>query len=143
VEAPGKPVDGRQADKGPDAAGAAPGSPVRKGRPPKGRGAPTGGDKGVDKWTIRGVPLNVRRLATAEAERRGLTTGDFVAEAVVAHAKGKAGAPEVSAGDSGGVPARSQPDDIAGALDALNRRLAAMEESRELGLFGRLFGRRK
>ena len=61
----------------------------------------------------------------------------------VALSKGKAEIPDFSAGDKGGVPARSLPDDVYGALEALNRRLAATEEARELGLFGRLFGRRR
>lgn len=119
------------------------GQSKRQGRPSKARGAPNSGDKGADKWTVRGVPVNVRRLATAEADRRGMTTGDWVAEAIVAQAKGRADATDLSADGKPGMPARSQPDDVAGALAALSSRLDAMETAKQLGLFGRLFGRRR
>jgi len=104
----------------------------RRGRPRKARGAANTGDTGADKWTVRGVPTNVRRLASAEAEARGMTVGDWVSEAIAAYAKGKAG-----------VPATSQPENVTDALAAVMRRLEAIEADRDRGILARLFGGRK
>ena len=62
-----------------------------RGRPKKARGESTGRDKGVDKWTLRGVPLNVRAMAVKAAGSRGLTIGDYVAEAIVAYTRSAGG----------------------------------------------------
>jgi hypothetical protein len=122
----------------PRAAVTASGSPGSKkaatrprGRPQKARGGANTGDSGRDKWTIRGVALNIRRLASAEAEARNLTVGDWVSEAIAAYAKGK-----------GGVPATSQTETVSDALGAVMRRLEAIEADRDRGLLARLFGRR-
>lgn len=121
------------------------GSPPQKakgGRPPKGRGAPKSSDKGEDRWTIRGVPSNVRKLALAEAERRGLTLGDFVAEALVGYLRGKSAADGAAAAkDAKAVTVAGQAD-LAEQVATVLDRLRLIEERQNVGLFGRLFGRR-
>jgi hypothetical protein len=57
------------------------------GRPKKSRGAPTSSDSADMRWTIRGVPVNVREMALKAAESQGLTIGDWLAEAIVAKAR--------------------------------------------------------
>lgn len=108
----------------------------RGGRPSKSRGAPKSSDKGEDRWTIRGVPTNVRRLALAEAERRGLTLGDFVAEALVGYLKAKSAEEPVSAAKDVTVP---KPEEMAGQIAQILDRMTALETQRR-SLWSRLFG---
>lgn len=109
-------------------------APKRKGgRPKKSRGAPISADDPSARWTVRGVPDNVRNMAVKAASIRGMTVGDFVAEAIVklARSDGK----EVS----GTVPAATIQD----TLQALTERLTKLEQQRTApGFIARLFGAR-
>lgn len=61
--------------------------PKLRGRPPKSRNQQSFADTSDARWTIRGVPKNVRRIAVQCAENRNLTTGDWVSEAIVSYSK--------------------------------------------------------
>jgi len=106
----------------------------RGGRPRKARGAATSADN-VARWTVRGIPLNVREIATKAAENRGMTVGDWISEAVVAFSK--ADANRVSAD----VPAVAMPAEIMGAIQQVQDRLTKLESRNTRGLLGRLFGK--
>lgn len=108
----------------------------RGGRPSKSRGAPKSSDKGEDRWTIRGVPTNVRALVLAEAERRGLTLGDMVAEALVGYLKAKSAEQTLSAAKEVTVP---KPEELASQMALILDRMTALESQRR-GLWSRLFG---
>ena len=69
------------------------------GRPRKARGAANSSDAADARWTVRGVPMNVRAMAIKAAENRDMTVGDWLAEAVVAYAR--SAKVEVSADGSG------------------------------------------
>lgn len=114
----------------------------KPGRPKKGRGASTSSDASDDRWTIRGIPKNVRGIAAKAAEKRGMTVGDWISEAVVRYSK--ADTPEVSADTKAGVPATQQEDYFKLVFEALERtdkRLTAIESDQRRTFFGRLFGR--
>ena len=70
---------------------------AKGGRPKKARGAATSSDAAENRWTIRGVPMNVRAMAGKASEIRGMTVGDWVSEAVVAYVVGEAPATELDA----------------------------------------------
>ena len=108
----------------------------RRGRPSRARGQPNSADDAAARWTIRGVPPPVREMAVRHATERGMTVGDWVAEAIitVARAAGKA--------DSTNLPAREPPPDLTTMLQAIDERLRKLEETPKAGFFGRLFGRR-
>jgi len=122
-------------------------APARKrgGRPRKARGAATTTDKAAARWTVRGVPVNVREIATKAAENRGMTVGDWISEAVVAFSK--ADTNRVSA-DGANVPA---PVDLVDGMKDMQARLTKLEdvqarvtklEARDTrGLLGKLFGK--
>ena len=122
-------------EPGPDA----PRSPARargrRGRPSKARGRPNSSDLASARWTVRGVPPPVRDMALRAAEARGMTVGDWVAEAIVtfARAADKAGS---------GLPAREPPADLAAMLQGIEDRLRRLEDRKKIGIFGRLLGRR-
>jgi hypothetical protein len=109
----------------------------RRGRPPRARGRPNSSDDAAGRWTIRGVPAPVREMAVRGASQRGMTVGDWVAEAIVGFARtgGKA------AGGTN-LPATEGPPDLAGLLRRLDDRLTRLEERQTGGFFSRLFGRR-
>lgn len=119
----------------------------RVGRPSKARGAPSSSDAADARWTVRGVPANVRAMALKAAESRGMTMGDWLAEAVVSHARAdksgvSADKEKVSADQ---VPAVPLPPEFRAALDALTdiqARLAKVEAEREKPRRFALFGRR-
>lgn len=108
----------------------------RGGRPSKSRGAPKSSDKGEDRWTIRGVPTNVRKLVLVEAERRGLTLGDMVAEALVGYLKGKSAENGDTAANVANVP---KPEELAAQVASVLERMTALERQRR-GLWSRIFG---
>jgi len=112
-------------------------APARKrgGRPRKARGAATSADKAAARWTVRGVPLNVRAIATKAAENRGMTVGDWISEAVAAFSK--ADANRVSA-DGTNVPA---PTDLMDVMKDVQARLTILESRDTRGLLGKLFGK--
>lgn len=112
-------------------------APKRKGgRPRKARGAANTSDAADSRWTVRGVPSNVRDMAVKAAERKGATVGDWVAEAIVRAVR--ADEKGVSADGSAGLPAAT----VADTLKALNERLTKLEADKGKGLLGRLFGGR-
>jgi len=96
------------------------------------------------RWTVRGVPLNVRAMATKAADKQGLTVGDWLAEAVIAYSRGKvssAGA-DVSADGGTNVPAMPIPSELPALLADIQDRLKAIEAEKQRNVFERLFGRR-
>ena len=111
-------------------------SAKRGGRPSKSRGAPKSSDKGEDRWTIRGVPTNVRQLVLVEAGRRGLTLGDMVAEALVGYLKGKSAGTGDTAANIATVP---KPEELAAQVAQVLDRMTALERQRR-GLWARIFG---
>ncbi len=121
----------------------APRKPV--GRPPKGRGAATSSDAADARWTVRGVPLNVRAMATKAAEKQGLTVGDWLAEAVTAYSRGKVSSDGsgLSADGSANVPAMPLPAELPALLADIQDRLKAIEAEKERSVLDRLLGRRK
>jgi len=111
----------------------------RRGRRSRARGQPNSSDEAAARWTIRGVPTPVRDMALRAAETRGMTVGDWVAEAIVtvARAADRAGA------ESGPkLPAAESPPDLGAMLSRLDERLTRLEERQTHSFFGRLFGRR-
>jgi hypothetical protein len=110
----------------------------RRGRPSRARGQPNSSDDASARWTVRGVPPPVRDMALRAAAARGMTVGDWVAEAIVALAR----AAERAAASGPKLPAVDPPSDIGQALRALEERLSRLEQRPRPGFFGRLFGRR-
>jgi len=121
----------------------APRKPV--GRPPKGRGAAMSSDAADARWTVRGVPLNVRAMATKAADRQGLTVGDWLAEAVVAYSRGKVSSDGSGLSADGGtnVPAMPLPSELPALLSDIQDRLKAIEADKQRSVLDRLLGRRK
>jgi hypothetical protein len=108
----------------------------RRGRPSKARGSPNSSDLASARWTVRGVPPPVRDMALRAAEARGMTVGDWVAEAIVTVARAGDKA------DGAKLPAREPPPDLTRMLQGIEIRLRQLEERQNVGFFGRLFGRR-
>jgi hypothetical protein len=110
----------------------------RRGRPSRARGQPNSSDDAAGRWTIRGVPPPVREMAVRRATERGMTVGDWVAEAIVGFerstAKGRA--------QGNTLPATETPPDLTKLLQRLDERLTRLEGRQTAGFFGRLFGRR-
>ena len=87
---------------------------------------------------MRGVPPHVRDMALRAASGRGMTVGDWVAEAIVAPSHGG----EKAAPGGSRLPAVDPPPDLGRVLQSLDERLRRLEERPRRGFFGRLFGRR-
>ena len=113
-------------------------APRRRGRPPRARGRPNSSDDAAGRWTIRGVPPPVRDLAVRHAGERGMTVGDWVAEAIIGFTR----AADRPAADRTNLPATDRPPDLVGLVQRLDERLTRLEQRRSVGFFGRLFGRR-
>ena len=110
----------------------------RRGRPSRARGQPNSSDDAAGRWTIRGVPAPVREMALRHATERGMTVGDWVAEAIVGFAR-SAERPRTSGTN---LPATDAPPEMAQILQRLDERLTRLEQRQTIGFFGRLFGRR-
>jgi hypothetical protein len=110
----------------------------RRGRPSRARGQPNSSDDAAGRWTIRGVPPPVRAIAVRRAAERGMTVGDWVAEAIVGFERTTA----KDRGPGSTLPATDAPTDLAQLLHRLDERLTRLEGRQTLGFFGRLFGRR-
>ena len=110
----------------------------RRGRPSRARGQPNSSDDAAGRWTIRGVPPHIRELAVRRATERGMTVGDWVAEAIVGFVR----ASDRAQGDRSNLPATESPPDMAQLLQRLDERITRLEQRRRLQFFGRLFGRR-
>jgi hypothetical protein len=122
-----------------------PGRPVppprarrRRGRPSRARGQPNSSDDAAGRWTIRGVPPPVRAIAVRRAAERGMTVGDWVAEAIVGLERTAARGRRPGST----LPATDSPPDLAQLLQRLDERLSRLEGRQTIGFFGRLFGRR-
>lgn len=114
----------------------------KPGRPKRTRGASTSSDAADDRWTVRGVPRNVRGIAAKAAEKRSMTLGDWLSEAVVRYSRSDI--PEVSADTKAGVPATQQAEYfelVFKALERTEKRLTDIEQERRRTFFSRLFGR--
>lgn len=111
----------------------------RRGRPSKSRGAAHSSDAASARWTVRGVPTNVRDMALRAADSRNMTVGDWLAEAIIARARHqpKVEEPKVPA------TAASAPPDLVSLIERMDERLARLEERSNRSLFNRLFGRQR
>jgi len=118
--------------------------PIKRkpGRPPKARGAPNSSDEGEARWTVRGVKLNVREMAVKGAADKGLTVGDWLEEAVIAHYRGNGN--KVSADASANLPALPMGYDLPTVLTEIQERLAKLETGNKpenkKPFFVRMFG---
>jgi hypothetical protein len=88
----------------------------------------------------------VRNIATKAAENKGMTVGDWLAEAVVSYSRSagagvSADAETVSADGSTNVPAIRLSGELKGVLDDIQTRLAAIEAAKQKTLLSRIFGR--
>ena len=125
-----------------------PGEPGRRrGRPSRARGRPLSSDDAAFRWTVRGVPGHVRGLALKAAEERGMTVGDWLAEAIVAFARSADRQQDRGGGAAregrSNLPATDRPPDLVEMIQRIDARLTALEEQRgRRGVFRRLFGRR-
>ena len=109
---------------------------AKGGRPSKARGVPNSSDAGDARWTIRGVPANVRDIAVKAAQSRGMTVGDWLAEAIVASDRKRVSA------DSKSTAVAMPQEKIIDMMETMNRRLTEMEQRHHQSFWGRLFGRR-
>lgn len=111
------------------------------GRPKIARGAATTADTGDVKWTIRGVPRPARALAAKAATARGMTLGDFVAEAITVHARSAWGEDAAAPIEdtAAQVPAVRLPQELVDTLASIQGRLDRIEADRKkpklFGLF--------
>src|SRR5918994_6307310 len=91
----------------------------RRGRPSRARGQPNSADDAAGRWTIRGVPAPVREMAVRHATERGMTVGDWVAEAIVGFARN---ADKTRVGGTN-LPATDAPPEMAQIIQRLDQRL--------------------
>jgi hypothetical protein len=77
-------------------------------------------------------------MALRAAAARGMTVGDWVAEAIVTLARGA----DRRANDGPKLPTVEAPPDLSQVLRSLDERLSRLEQRRHAGLLDRLFGRR-
>jgi hypothetical protein len=110
---------------------------AKGGRPSKARGASMSSDAGDARWTVRGVPSNIRNMATKAAKSRGMTVGDWLAETIALSAR-----KEVSADESKNLPAVLSPE-VEELFKTMNERLTSIEDHQSQGILGSLLGRRK
>ena len=110
----------------------------RRGRPSRARGQPNSSDDAAGRWTIRGVPPHIREMAVRRATERGMTVGDWIAEAIVGFVR----AADRTEGDRSNLPATGAPPDLVQLVQRLEQRIARLEQRQTLKFFGRLFGRR-
>jgi len=99
------------------------------GRPRKARGAATSSDAAEARWTVRGVPANVRAIASRGAIARNLTLGDWLSEAIIAYGKGDSQVPTITS------------EKVVDQLQALTDRLDKLEAERRNSWLTRLFGK--
>ncbi len=90
----------------------------RAGRKSRARGAANSSDAAAARWTVRGVPTNVREMVSKAADERGMTVGDMLAEAVVSYLKAE--------GSGANLPATT--GELAKAVEEMNERLSRLEE---------------
>jgi hypothetical protein len=76
-------------------------------------------------------------MAVRHASERGMTVGDWVAEAIVGFARNA----DKSRGATN-LPATEAPLELAQLVRRLDERLTLLEQRQTISFFGRLFGRR-
>ena len=116
------------------------------GRPKKARGAANSSDAADARWTVRGVPINVRAMVIKASENKGMTVGDWLTEAIVAYARSdkkdiSADHGDVSADGGVNVPAIPISKELETVLSDIQTRLGKMEAERRKPLLERIFGR--
>jgi len=108
--------------------------PAKRGKPPKrARGAPNTSDTADARWTVRGVPINVRTMAVNGAKDRNMTVGDWLAELIVLNRKPH------TADEKTNLPAMPIPD-LIDLVKVMDERLTAMEVKQKRPIFSKLFG---
>jgi len=109
---------------------------ARPGRRPKtGRSSSS---KAADaRWTLRGVSGVTRSLAVEAAEKRGMTIGDWVSEAIVQNFQPDKNGSADATNALGIVHTPS----VANYIADIEERLTALERERGKGLLSRLFRR--
>jgi hypothetical protein len=108
--------------------------PASRGKPrQKSRGAPNTSDTADARWTVRGVPTNVREMAVNGAKERNMTVGDWLAELIVLNRKAH------TADEKANVPAMPQAEMVE-MMTTLNDRLTKMEQRQNRSWLGSLFG---
>ncbi len=110
----------------------------RRGRPSRARGQPNSSDDAAGRWTVRGVPPHVREMALRRATERGMTVGDWLAEAIVGFVRTS----DRAQGEGSKLPATEPPPDLAQLLQRLDERISRLEQRPAFRFFGRLFGGR-
>ena len=110
----------------------------RRGRPSRARGQPNSSDDAAGRWTVRGVPPHVREMAVRRATERGMTVGDWLAEAIVGFVRTS----DRARGEGSKLPATEPPPDLAQLLQRLDERINPLEQRPAFRFFGRLFGGR-
>ena len=105
-----------------------------KGRPSRSRGAAKSSDAASARWTVRGIPTNVRTIVAKAAKKRGMTAGDWLAEAIVRYARSDAG--------DDALPAKPATD-VMSTVAEMNERLGRLEARQRVGVLGWLFGRKE
>ena len=108
---------------------------AKAGRPSKARGAPMSSDAADARWTVRGVPSNIREMATKAAQNRGMTVGDWLAETIALSAK-----KDISADGKNNLPALPMPE-LIDMVQTMSDRLTAMEDKQSQPFFSKLLGR--
>jgi len=107
---------------------------AKGGRPSKARGVPNSSDTADARWTVRGVPANIREMATKAAKSRGMTVGDWLAEVIATADKHG-----VSADGKGTAVAMPQ-SELIDLVSKMDERLTSMEHQSRQGFFSRWFG---
>jgi hypothetical protein len=77
-------------------------------------------------------------MAVRRATERGMTVGDWVAEAIVGFVRTS----DKAQGERSNLPATEPPPDLAQLLQRLDDRVSRLEQQPAVRFFGRLFGRR-
>lgn len=95
----------------------------KKGRPSRSRGAAKSSDAASARWTVRGITTNVRVIVAKAAKKRGMTAGDWLAEAIVKYAKS----------DAAALPAKPATD-IMSTVAEMNERLGSLETRQKAGV---------
>jgi len=108
--------------------------PSKRGKPRKrARGAPNTSDTADARWTVRGIPTNVREMAVKGAKDRNMTVGDWLAELIVLNRKPH------TADEKTNLPAMPIPD-LIDLVKVMDERLTAMEARQKRPILSKLFG---
>jgi hypothetical protein len=89
----------------------------------------------VPRWTIRGVSPHVREKALKAPDARGMTVGDWVAEAIILTIKRSEGSNDAKASN---LPATEAPPDLTKLIAGLNERLMRLEARENRSFLDRL-----